>query len=183
MLASIWLQVTGEQRAVLQSLIAALAAQHGTVPFEPHLTVSGGPDLDPASWDAAADYVRHCGLLPLTARRTGISYSTTVWSRAVVIDVENAPAIRSFREGLSRVAGAAILASPHISLLYTVDERGQRPSWAASEARLKAIAEDCAAAVAATEFVLGDPVVVAPDRDWANIRSWKAVRRLQGRKR
>src|ERR1700674_4896725 len=66
MLASIWLQVGGEQRAMLRSLIGFLAAQHGTVPFEPHLTVCGAPDLDPAGWDAAGDYVRHSGLLPLT---------------------------------------------------------------------------------------------------------------------
>src|SRR5260370_597343 len=61
MLASIWLQVVGEQRATVHSLIAALSAQHGTLPFQPHLTVCGGPDLDPACWDAAADYVRHSG--------------------------------------------------------------------------------------------------------------------------
>jgi hypothetical protein len=178
MLASIWLQVVGEQRAILRDLIAALAAQHGTMPFEPHLTVCGGPDLDPACWDAAADYVGRSGVLPLTVKKTGISYSTTVWSRAVVIDVENAPAIGSFRDELCRIAGAAILAPPHISLFYTVDDRGQRPIWAASEAGLQAIAEECAARVEATEFVLGEPVVVAPDRDWADIKRWKVVRRL-----
>ena len=178
MLASIWLQVVGEQRAMLQSVIGSLAAQHGTVPFQPHLTVCGAPDLDPACWDAAADYVRHSGLLPLRVTKTRISHSTTVWSRAVVIDVEDAPAIGSFREELSRIAGAAILAAPHISLFYTVDDRGQQPSWAASETRLRAIAEECAARVETSEFVLGDPVVVAPDGDWTNIKSWKVVRSL-----
>ncbi len=178
MLASIWLQVVGEQRAMLRDLIAALAAEHGTMPFDPHMTVCGGPDLDPACWGAAADYARHSGLLPLTARKTRISYSTTVWSRAVVIDVEDDPALAAFREELSRVADAAILAPPHISLLYTRDESGQRPSWAASETRLKAIAEECLARVEPTEFALGNPVVVAPDGDWANIRSWKVVRSL-----
>jgi hypothetical protein len=178
MLASIWLQVVGEQRAILQNLIAALAAQHGTVPFQPHLTVCGGPDLDPACWDAAAEYVRRGGLLPLAVRKTGISFSTTVSTRAAVIDVEDAPAIGGFRAELGHIAGAAILAPPHISLFYTLDESGLRPSWAGSETRLSAIAEDCAARVEATEFVLGEPVVVAPDRDWADIKSWKVVRRL-----
>src|SRR5713101_17423 len=111
-------------------------------------------------------------------RSARISYSTTVWSRAVVIDVDDAPAIAAFRGELSRIAGAAILAPPHISLLYTVDDRGQRPGWAASETRLRAITEDCAARVEPTEFVLGDPTVVAPDGDWTNIRSWKVVRSL-----
>jgi hypothetical protein len=178
MLASIWLQVVGEQRAEMKSLIAALAVQHGTLPFQPHLTVCGGPDLEPALWDATADYVRQSGLLPLTVKKTRISFSTTVWSRAVVIDVEDEPAIRGFRQELSRIAGAVVPAPPHISLLYTVDADGQPLSWAASEPRLRAIAEDCAMRVAASEFVLGDPVVVAPDGDWANIRSWKVMRSL-----
>ena len=178
MLASIWLQVVGDERAMLQSLIGSLAAQHGTLSFQPHLTVCGAPDLDPARWDAVADYVRQSGLLPLRVRKTGISHSTMVWSRAVVIDVEDGPAIGAYRDEVSRIAGAAIQAAPHISLLYTVDDCGQRPSWAASETRLESIAEECAARVAASEFVLGDPVVVAPDGDWTNITSWRVVRRL-----
>jgi hypothetical protein len=178
MLASIWLQVVGEEGAMLQSLIGSLAAQHGTVPFQPHLTVCGASDVDPARWDAVADYVRQSGRLPLRVTKAGISHSTTVWSRAVVIDVEDAPAIGAYREEMSRIAGAAIQAAPHISLFYTVDDRGQRPGWATSEARLGRIAEECAARVAAREFVLGDPVVVAPDGDWTNIRSWKVVRSL-----
>ncbi len=178
MLASIWLQLVGEGRATVHSLIAALAAQHGTLPFQPHLTVCGGQDLDPVCWDAVADYVRQRGLLPLTVRKARISYSTTVWSRAVVIDVEDGPAIAAFRAELSHLTGAAILAPPHISLLYTMADRGQRPSWAASEPQLREIAEECAAGLAACEFVLGDPVVVAPDGDWANIRSWTVVHSL-----
>jgi hypothetical protein len=176
MLASIWLQLVGEGRPSVQSLIAALAAQHGTLPFEPHLTVCGGPDLDPARWDAAADYVRQSRLLPLTVTKYRISYSTDVWSRAVVIDVEDGPAIAAFRADLSRLTGAAIQAPPHISLLYMVGERGERRRWA--ETTLKRIAEECAAGLAANEFALGDPVVVAPDGDWANIRSWTVVRSL-----
>jgi len=48
----------------------------------------------------------------------------------------------------------------------------------ASETRLRAIAEDCAARVDPSEFVLDDPTVVAPDDDWTNIRRWKVVRGL-----
>jgi len=178
MLASIWLQLVGEGRAIVQGLIAALAAEHGTLPFQPHLTVCGGPDLDPARWDEAADYVRQSGLLPLAVKKVRISYSTNVWSRAVVIDVEDGPAIAAFRAELSRLTGAAILAPPHISLLYTMADYGQRPNWAESEPQLKTIAEECAARLSASEFHLGDPVVVAPDGDWTNIRSWTVVRSL-----
>ena len=178
MLASIWLQVVGNERAMLSDLIRSLAARHGTVPFQPHLTVCGAADLDPGRWDAAAGYVRSSGLLPLTAEKLGISHSTAEWSRAITIDVENSTAIKAFRQALSRITGGAIAAPPHISLLYTADDTGQPTDWAASEPRLRAIADECAAAVDATQFVLTDPVVVAPDEDWVNIRSWKTVRRL-----
>ncbi len=178
MLASIWLQVVGNERAMLHDLIVSLAAQHGTVPFQPHLTVCGAADLNPACWDAAAEYVRSGELLPLTAEKLRISHSATEWSRAVTIDVRNSAAIDAFRQALSRITGGAIAAPPHISLLYTADDRGQPPSWAASEPRLRAIADECAAAVDVTQFVLADPVVVAPDEDWVNIKSWKVVRRL-----
>jgi len=178
MLASIWLQPVAEHREQLRELIAALAAEHGTVPFEPHLTVCGGADLDPARWDGAADWLRHHRPLPIRARRTGISYSTEVSFRAMVIDVENTPDMRSFRDEISRRTGAAIIAAPHISLLYSLDERGQRVGWAADEVRLRAIAAECTARLAATEFSLDDPVVVAPDGEWANVGSWRVVRHL-----
>lgn len=174
MLASIWLKVVGDEQAMLRDLIASLAAQHGTVAFPPHLTVCGGPDLDPVRWEAARDYARRDGVLPLKVDKIGISHSTTVWSRAVVINV-NGPAIDAFRSELSRIAGAQIQAQPHISLLYTVDDGGRAPDWSASEPRLRAIAEECAARVRAVGFVLDDPVIVAPDRDWANVRSWEEV--------
>jgi hypothetical protein len=39
MVASIWLKLSDEQEASLRSLIERLAGAHGTVPFQPHLTV------------------------------------------------------------------------------------------------------------------------------------------------
>ncbi len=178
MLASIWLQPIGEARSRLQDLIASLTARHETAPFQPHLTVCGAPDLTAAQSDAAADYVRRCGLLPFTLRKIGISYSTTAPFKAVVIDVENTPELRRFREDLRRITGAAEPEPPHISLLYTIDERAQRTSWSANETRLSAIAAECAARVADAQFILDHPVVVAPDGDWTNIGSWKIVREL-----
>ena len=45
-------------------------------------------------------------------------------------------------------------------------------------ATLKSIAEDCDRRVETSEFILDRPVIVAPDGDWTNIRSWRVVRRL-----
>jgi 2'-5' RNA ligase len=62
MFGSIWLKLSDEQEASLRALIERLAGAHGTVPFQPHLTVCS-PQSE-GSWDAAAEYVReaarHC---------------------------------------------------------------------------------------------------------------------------
>lgn len=180
MLASIWLQPTGDAREKLKALIASMAARHGTVPFEPHLTVCGTRDLNAAQSDAAADYVHRCELLPITVRGLAISHSITMPFKAVIIDVENAPALRDFRETLRRITGAGEPEMPHISLLYTLDEHGERTPWAADATRLSAIAAEGAVGVAEASFLLDKPVIVAPEGDWTNIRSWKIVRELSG---
>ena len=177
MLASIWLQSSGEQQTTLEALIAMLARTHATVAFQPHLTVCS-PRSNPDSWDAAAEYIRGSRLLPLRVRKKRISYSTTAPMRAVIIDVEAAADLQSFREDLRQITGAVEPHPPHISLLYSVEETGLQPSWSADERRLKSIAEDCDRRVETSEFILDRPVIVAPDGDWAYIRSWRVVRRL-----
>jgi 2'-5' RNA ligase len=176
MLASIWLRLSDEQEASLRSLIERLAGAHGTVPFQPHLTVCS-PQSE-ASWDAAGEYVRRSEALPLRVGKKGISFSTRAPMRAVVIDVEDTPDLRTFRADLRRITDAVEPPPPHISLLYAVDETGQQPSWSSDESALKSIAEECARRVDASEFVLDHPVIVAPDGEWTNIRSWRVVRAL-----
>lgn len=173
--ASIWLQPTGEQQRKLRQVIGELAARHGTVPFAPHLTVCGADRLD---FEMAADYVSRCGLLPFTLRKAGISYSTATPFKAVVIELENTPEIVTFRESLRRIAGAPEFEPPHISLLYTIDDRAERVGWWTDAERLGAIAAEAASLIADTVFVLAEPVVVAADPDWIHIRSWNSSRKL-----
>jgi 2'-5' RNA ligase len=177
MLASIWLQLSDEQDAPLRALIAELASSYETMPFQPHLTVCS-PQSNPDSWAAAAEYVRSSELLPLNVTKKHISYSATAPMRAVVIDVEAAPDLQTFREDLRRISGAVEPPPPHISLLYTVGEGGRQPSWSSDESTLRGLAEECARRVDATEFVLDRPVIVAPDGAWTNIKSWRVVRTL-----
>jgi 2'-5' RNA ligase len=176
MLASIWLRLSTEQEASLQSLIERLAGARGTVPFQPHLTVCS-PQSE-ACWDAAAEYVRHSEALPLRVAKKRISFSTTAPMRAVVINVDDTPELRTFREDLRRITDAVEPPPPHISLLYAVDETGQQPSWSSDQGTVKSIAEESARHVDASEFVLDHPVIVAPDGEWTNIRSWRVVRTL-----
>ena len=57
-------------------MIDRLAQEHGTVPFAPHLTVCGVPgDLDVL--DAAAAYVRECGLLPINVAKMAVTGAVT----------------------------------------------------------------------------------------------------------
>ena len=85
-MASIWLRPEGRQEQRLQELINRLAEEHGTVKFAPHLTVCGIPD-DLAVLDAAADYVRHCGLLPLRVARSTVTGAVITPFRAVFIAI------------------------------------------------------------------------------------------------
>src|ERR1700733_8172139 len=124
--ASIWLQLSGDADFLLREVIAALAAQHGTVAFRPHLTVCAFPLGNPPVARAAEDYVKRCGLLPLRVVKAGISCSTTAPFKAVVVDVENHPELRAFREALRDITGAPEPEPPHISLLYTIDARENR---------------------------------------------------------
>jgi len=174
--ASIWLRLSDEQESSLKELIERLANAHGTVPFQPHLTVCS-PQSE-ASWDAAAEYVRHSAVLPLRVGTKRISFSTTAPMMAVVIYVEDTPNLWTFREELRRLTGALEPPPPHITLLYGVDETGRRPSWSSDEGALKSIAEECARRLDASEFVLDHPVIVAPDGEWTNIGSWRVVREL-----
>jgi 2'-5' RNA ligase len=177
MRASIWLQLSDEQGARLGALIAELAGAHGTMPFQPHLTVCS-PRSNPDAWDAASEYVRSSKLLPLNVTKKRVSYSTTAPMRAVVIDVEATPNLQTFREDLRRITGAIEPPPPHISLLYTVGENGQQPSWSSDENTLRGIAAECARRVDASEFVLDRPIIVAPDGAWTNVKSWRVARTL-----
>jgi 2'-5' RNA ligase len=177
MLASIWLQLSGEEEASLGALIAMLASAHGTVPFQPHLTVCS-PRSNPDSWDAAAEYIRGSRLLPLRVRKERISCSTAAPMRAVVIDIEATAALRTFREDLRRITDAAEPHPPHISLLYSVEEAGGQLNWSSDECKLKTIAQQCDRRVDAREFILDHPLIVIPDGAWTDIRSWRVARRL-----
>src|ERR1700757_1796528 len=117
-MASIWLRPEGRQEQRLQELINRLAEEHGTVTFAPHLTVCGVPG-DLAVLDAAAAYVRDCGLLPLRVAKTAVAGMVITPFRAVFIEVENSAELREFRERLRDVVGAPTLIPPHIT---------QRPS-------------------------------------------------------
>jgi len=161
---------------MLRALIASLAQAHGTLPFEPHLTVCGAGD--PSCWDAVADYVGNCGLLPLSLAQRGISCSIATPFRAVVIDLENRPALEEFRAGLRRITGAGEPAPPHISLLYPFVADSLLADWATDADRLRRIGAGCAARLDMPEFLLDRAEIVMPDRDWANITSWQVMRVL-----
>jgi 2'-5' RNA ligase len=176
--ASIWLQLSGDADRSLRALIADLAQRHGTMAFQPHLTVSSIAPDDRTVFDAAAAFVQRCRALPLRAVKAGISHSTTAPFKAVVVDLENRPELQAFREELRRIAGAAPFEPPHISLLYTIDAAQKVLPWAGDVARLQRIAAEAACHVLQSDFSLDAPIIVAPDGEWTNIASWTVLRRL-----
>jgi 2'-5' RNA ligase len=177
-MASIWLQPQGRQEQALQSLIDRIAGEHGTVSFRPHLTVCNVPG-DLAVLDAAAAYIKECGLLPLTVAKAAVTGAVITPFRAVFIEVENSPGLREFRERLRDIVGAPSLIPPHISLLYTLDRvsEAHRPDLNAE--MLAVIAARCAEAIKDLEFTLARPVVNSAGGPQSDVRSWKVIRSLQ----
>src|SRR5947207_2588191 len=170
-MTSIWLRPQGHQEQALQSLIDRMASEHRTVSFRPHLTVCNVPG-DLAALNAAAAYIKGCGLLPLTVAKTAVTGAVITPFRAVFIEVENSPGLREFRERLRDTVGAPALVPPHISLLYTLDRDSQdhRPDLDAE--MLAAIAARCAEAIKELAFTLARPVVNSSGAAQTDVRNW-----------
>src|SRR5438093_12284885 len=113
-MSSNWLRPQGRQEHALQGVIDRMASEHRTVSFRSHLTVCNVPG-DLAALDAAAAYIKECGLLPLTVAKTAVTGAVITPIRAVFIEVEYSPALREFRERLRDIVGAPPLIPPHIS--------------------------------------------------------------------
>jgi hypothetical protein len=176
-MTSIWLTPEGRQEHELQALIGRLTEEHGTVSFAPHLTVCGIRG-NLSVLDAAAAYVRECGLLPISVAKTAVTGAVITPFRAVFIEVENSPELREFRERLRGIVGAPELIPPHISLLYTLDPQSQTPRPDFDAEKLRAIAARCADEIRDTHFTLGRPVVNSAGGGETNVRGWKVIREL-----
>ena len=176
-MTSIWLRPEGRQEQRLQELIDRLAEEHGTVAFAPHLTMCGVPG-DLAVLDAAAAYVRECGLLPLKVAKTVVTGAVITPFRAVFIEIENAPELREFRQRLHDIVGAPPLIPPHISLFYTLGRSSQAPRPDFDAERLKTIAVKCAEAIDDAHLTLGRPVVNSAGGGESDVRSWNVIRSL-----
>jgi len=176
-MTSIWLRPQDRQEQALQSLIDRMAGEHRTVSFRPHLTVCSVPG-DLAVLDAAAAYIKECGLLPLTVAKTAVTGAVITPFRAVFIEIENSLGLREFREGLRDIVGAPALIPPHFSLLYTLDRvtQGHRPDLNAK--MLAKIAARCAAAIEDMDFTLARPVVNSSGGAQTDVRNWKVLRSL-----
>jgi hypothetical protein len=174
---SIWLRPQGRQEQALQSLIDRMAGEHQTVSFRPHLTVCSVP-TDLAVLEAAAAYIKECGLLPLTVAKTAVTGAVITPFRAVFIEIENSPGLREFREGLRDIVGAPALIPPHISLLYTLDRVTQdhRPDLSAE--MLAEIAARCAEAIKDVDFTLARPLVNSSGGAQTDVCNWKVLRSL-----
>ena len=176
-MTSIWLRPEGRQEQRLQELIDRLAEEHATVAFAPHLTVCGVPG-DLAALEAAAAYVRECGLLPLRVAKTAITGAVITPFRAVFIEVENSAELCEFRERLRDIVSAPPLIPPHISLLYTLDRNTQTPRPDFDAERLRTIAAGCTAAIDDAHFTLGGPVVNSAGGGEQDVHSWNVIRSL-----
>lgn len=176
-MTSIFLRPEGRQEQALQDLIARVTREHETVAFPPHLTVCSIPG-DFSVLDAAAAYVKECGLLPMRVKKAAVTGAVITPFRAVFIEVENSPELQEFRERLREIVGGPPLIPAHISLLYTIDGSTQAPRTDFVADRLQAIAARCAEAIPETHFTLARPVVNSSGSSETDVRGWKMIREL-----
>jgi hypothetical protein len=174
-MTSIWLRPEGRQEQLLQGIINRVAEAHHTVSFAPHLTVCSLPG-DLAVLDAAAAYIKECGLLPLRVAKQAVTGAVITPFRAVFIEIENSLALAEFRERLRAIVGAPALIPPHVSLFYTIDRATQEPRPDLDAAALAAIADRCRAMIGDTHFTLGRPIANGSAGPESDVRSWKAIR-------
>jgi hypothetical protein len=177
LLYSIWLLPQAAQEQALRAVIDGLADQHGTVRFQPHLTVCGSL-RNIAALDAASVYIRQSGTLALSTAITGVASGAESPFRAVFAEVENTRSLQDFREILRNMTDAGELHPPHISLLYTLDRNTQQPMPQLDAARLRAIAEDCSTRIPRGELILDRAVVKTAEDRWENVTSWAVARML-----
>jgi hypothetical protein len=177
LLYSIWLLPRAAQEQELQAVIDDLADQHGTVRFQPHLTVCGLL-RNIAMLDDVSAYVRQSGTLPIDVTISGVASGVESPFRAVFTEVGNGRRLRDFRETLRNMTGAGELHPPHISLLYTLDRNTQQPMPQLDAARLRAIAADCSAHMPGGELILDRAVVKTAEDRWENVGSWAIARVL-----
>jgi hypothetical protein len=78
-----------------------------------------GVPADLGVLDAAAAYLKGCGLLPLRVAKTAVTGAVVTPFRAVFIAAENSPELREFRERLREIVGAPPLTSHRISASST----------------------------------------------------------------
>ncbi len=115
---ALWLLLPPPERARFGALIRTLAEQHGTPPFEPHITLLGGIDAaPPAALSAGAALARRIAPLPIRLAHIGQrdSFYQCLFVHAVA-DPALRRAHREARATFAREEGGEFL--PHLSLVY-----------------------------------------------------------------
>ena len=179
MVAWVWLQPIGNERKMLlrsDRPTGRRTRHHAVRTASDGLVQLPTPHRKPCRRPPIISPARRT--LPVRVRKIGILYSPTAPFRAVTIAIENASDLREFRERLRDLTSAKDFNEPHISLLYTIGSDQNRTAWSGDEQRLRAIAAECETRLAASQFLLDDPVLVAPNGDRTNVVSWTVIRRF-----
>jgi len=113
----LWLMPEAGVRDALQSQIAGLAREYGTVPFEPHVTLLGGIPDQAALTAPLASLAAQVGTM--TVRLGDIRYQCEYF-RCLYIEIKPDAALVRARDLARSLFGGAPAGpfEPHVSLLY-----------------------------------------------------------------
>jgi hypothetical protein len=160
---AIWLLPAPEDAGPLRRQIAALARQHGSAPFEPHLTLAPLPELPlPELGIRLQAAARQAA--PLRVQIRGAGWSGAFF-RALVLEAVLQPDLQALRDAIAPGAGGW---APHVSLLYGEYESDVLARTAAALEIPAQIRFD------ALQWAAPAP----PELDWRQIRRWQTGSRL-----
>ncbi|HWI40373.1 MAG TPA: hypothetical protein VNX25_02665 [Verrucomicrobiae bacterium] len=166
-LCSIFLSPAPGDAAWASRLISDLAAAHGTIPFEPHLTLHSGVGDPLVAGEVLAAEAAALSPRRLRVRRIG---ATEEFFRSVFIEFQVEDRLLQLREVvkplLEREKERPFL--PHLSLLYAEMPLVRK--------------EEIAAGVCVPPTLTFDRLKIVtlrdPDRGWGDFRGWETLREI-----
>ena len=107
-----WLLPAQPARGFFRETISRLAAEFDAPVFEPHLTLSIGPD----SMEHAQRILRDVAVAPIELHVSGVHY-TSKFTKTLFVRFDSTPALELLRNSLGLKLNAEPF-DPHVSLLY-----------------------------------------------------------------
>ncbi len=116
-MVAFWLMPAQEEREFFRSLIDLLALRFNAPRFEPHVTLFGGDDIDPAAAEQVLRNLSQCTRLELQVERIAFSSDYT---KTLYVQFRRSAAAEALSRSMRVASGSSsdYKLNPHLSLAY-----------------------------------------------------------------